>query len=46
MVYPYIEYYSAIERNEVSTLATTQMNLENMLSEKNRKGQILRDPFI
>ena len=42
-----IEYYSAIERNEVPTLDTTWMNLKNTLSgKKNTKRQILYDPFI
>ena len=31
-----VEYYLAIERNEVLTSATTRMNLENMLNEESQ----------
>ena len=41
-----MEYYSAIKRNEVLIHTTTQMNLENMLSERNQTQKTTLEDFI
>lgn len=45
-IYPMVEYYSAIERNEVLVHATTWMNLENMLNKINQAQVCILYDFI